>query len=404
MGIRKGLIVNLEQAIRSVRNAVWDAETMVGFKLNQAMVSFNADEVQSVMTDGLVALSNEMATGRAARPVRVDDMERVITVAQTTLHIPPNRIALHTIPVRYSIDGNSGIDDPLGMAGMRLGMDLQTITIPMTHVHNVVNCVESAGVVVEGLVIKPIAAALGALSEEEMSMGAISICIGGGTTGLTFYKDGRPIKVGIVPIGGDHITSDLASTLRLPLNKAEDLKKNLFLMKSDEPIVLAFKGQQQRVIDPNAALEVIRCRLEELFTVNVAPLVPEQYLKLFPAGIVLSGGVAKTPGIGELLSDIFKMPVRIADPWDSYQMPPGRNDTSYIGATGTIRYILSKERNPYRFIDAPVSEWWPGDDRRSGQGSRRSKIPPGWGKPQQSSRLDVRNVVEKIKETLKELF
>ncbi|MDR1379241.1 MAG: cell division protein FtsA [Synergistaceae bacterium] len=392
MGIRKGLIVNLEQAIRSVKSAIRDAENMVGFKLNQAMVSFNAIDVQSVMSNGMVAL------GRTARPVQVEDVERVIDAAQSALNTPPNRVALHTIPVRYSIDGNFGIDDPLGMTGMRLEIELQTVTVPMPYVHNVVNCVEATGIEVDGLVIKPIASALGALVEEEMRVGAISICVGGGTTGLTFYREGRPVKVGIIPIGGDHITNDLANVLRLPLNKAEDLKKRLFLVDGDEPIALMSKGQQQRTIDPNMALEVISCRLEELFVENVAPLIPEQDPKLFPAGIILSGGVAKTPGIEVLLSDIFKMPVRIADPLDSYQMPPGRNDTSYISATGTIRYILNKERNPYRFIDAPVSEW------RSGGVRRRPVQKPDRSDESRSPKQGVKNMMDRIKETLKELF
>jgi cell division protein FtsA len=393
MGIRKGLIVNLDQAVRSVKSAIRDAENMVGFNLRQAMVSFNAIDVQSVMSNGMVAL------GRVPRPVQVGDVERVIDAAQSALNIPPNRVALHTIPVRYSIDGNFGVDDPLGMTGMRLEMELQTVTVPMPYVHNVVNCVKAAGMAVDGLVIKPLASALGALAEEEMRVGAISICMGGGTTGLTFYREGRPIKVGIIPIGGDHVTNDLANILRLPLNKAEDLKKRLFLMESDKPIMLASKGQQQRKVDPNMALEVISCRLEELFVENVAPLIPEQDPKLFPAGIVLSGGVAKTPGIEVLLSDIFKIPARIADPLDFYQMPPGRNDTSYIGATGTIRYIMSKERHPFRFIDAPVSEWHSGGGRVLPPVRNTREDESLWSPGQ-----NVKNMLERIKETFRELF
>ena len=391
-GIRKGLIINLEQAVRSVRNAVKDAENMVGFKLTQAMVSFNAVDVASVMSSGMVSL------GRAARPVQVEDVERVIEAAQSELAIPANKVALHTIPVRYSIDGNFGIDDPLGMTGMRLEMDLQTVTVPMPYVHNVVNCVEASGIEVEGLVIKPLASAMGALTDEEMRVGVISLSIGGGTTGLTFYRDGRPVKVGIVPIGGDHITNDLASVLRLPLNKAEELKKRLFVSEGEGPITLDSRGQPEKTIDPNMALEVIGCRLEELFAEHVAALIPERDPKLFPGGIVLSGGVAKTPGIEALLSDIFKMPVRVADPLDYYQMPPGRNDTSFINATGTIRYILSKERNPYRFIDSPVSQWRSGVHIRHQSSSRADYHEPS--RPRQS----MKNMVERIKESLKELF
>jgi cell division protein FtsA len=380
-----------------VRNAVKDAENIVGFRLTHAVVAFNAVDVVSVNSNGMVSL------GRNARPmpVQVDDVERVIDAAQSSLSIPVNKLPLHTIPVRYSIDGNFGVDDPLSMTGMRLEMDLQTVTVPMPYVHNVVRCVKRAGIDVDGLVIKPIASALGALTEEEMRVGVISICIGGGTTGLTFYSEGRPVKVGIVPIGGDHITNDLATVLRLPLKKAEEVKKRIFTPGNDDPIAVTSKGQSERVIDPNAVFEIIGCRLEELFSEHVAALIPEHDAKLFPAGIVLSGGVAKTPGIDNLLSDIFKMPTRIADPQEYYQMPPGRADTAYVNAAGTIRYILSKEHNPYSFIDAPKALWDINDfvPRSQWEGSESSHIPAGAGIGD-----TIRNIMEKIKESFRDLF
>jgi cell division protein FtsA len=272
----------------------------------------------------------------------------------------------------------------------------------MTYVHNVVRCVKRAGVEVEGLVIKPIASALGALTEEEMRVGVISICIGGGTTGLIFYRDGRPIKAGIVPIGGDHITNDLATVLRLPLKKAEEVKKSILTSGNDELIAVTPKGQSERVIDPNVVLDIIGCRLEELFIEHVAALIPEHDPKQFPAGIVLSGGVAKTTGIDNLLSDVFKMPVRIADPQEYYQMPPGRVDTGYVNAVGTIRYILTKERNPYSFIDAPKTLWnipdhIPRPTRDDSQ--RETHIPTGPGIGD-----TIRNMVEKVKESFRDLF
>lgn len=391
-GIRKGLIVNLDQAVRSVRNAIKDAENMVGFKLSQATVSFNAVDVSSVMSGGMISL------GRTARPIMVEDVERVIEAAQSELAIPANKVALHTIPVRYSIDGNFGIDDPLGMTGMRLEMDLHTVTVPMPYIHNVVNCVEAAGIEVEGLVIKPLATSLGALTDEEMRAGVISLEIGGGTTGLAFYREGRPIKVGIIPIGGDHITNDLASVLRLPLNKAEELKKRIFSDHNDLFISPGPKGVPEREIDPNVALEVIGCRLEELFSEHVSMQIPDRDPHLFPAGIVLSGGVAKTPGIESLLSEIFKMQVRVADPMDHYQMPPGRDDTSFINATGTIRYIMDKERNPHRFIDPPMSQLRSGVYVRPQVALRTEPREPS------KAGLGMRNMIDRIKESLKELF
>ena len=143
-------------------------------------------------------------------------------------------------------------------------------------------------------------------------------------------------------------------------------------------------------------LDIIGCRLEELFIEHVSPLIPERNPNLFPAGIVLSGGVANMPGIDSLLSDIFKMPVRVADPQEYYQMPPGRMDAGYVNAAGTIRYILSKERSPYSFIDAPKTLWDTGD-----VSPPQRETPPMRKKV---SMANVRNIMEKIKESFKDLF
>ena len=404
-GIRKGLIVNLEQAVQSVRSAVYDAETIVGFDLKRAVVSFNAVDVKSISSNAMVSV------GRNARPVpvQVDDVERIIENAQNGISYPNDKLALHAIPVRYYIDGTA-VDAPLSMTGMVLQMDMHTVTVPLTHAQNVVNCVKRAGVDVEGLVIKPISSALGALMDEEMQVGAISICIGGGTTGVTLYKEGRPIKIGIIPIGGDHITNDLATVLRLPLKKAEEIKKRIFVSEDDH-IAVTPRGQSERIISPNKVLEIISSRIEELFVDHVASIVSEHDVKLFPAGIILSGGVARTPGIDGLLSKVFKMPVRVADPQEYYQMPPGRDIASYVNAVGTIRYILNKERNPFSFIDAPKSVWDRGFapiPRQSRETSEERRFSGGQSTTGQGIGDTVVNYTKnawgKLKEVFKELF
>jgi cell division protein FtsA len=389
-GIRKGLIVNLDQAVRSVRSAVRDAENIVGFRLDQAVVSFNAVDIGSVMSPGMISL------GGVPRPIEADDIERLIDTARSGISIPSNRISLHTIPIRYSIDGNFGIDDPLGMTGTRLEMDLQTVTIPMQYAHNVVNCVRAAGVEVDGLVIKPLAAALGALTEDEMRAGVISISIGGGVTGLTFYKDGCPVKIGVIPIGGDHITNDLARVLGLSIKKAEELKKRVFSAGIDD----SGRAPSGNTVDRAKVLEIIQCRLEELFGDNVLSMVPDRDPDQFPAGVVLSGGVANMPEIDVLLASIFKTSVRVADPRDYYQMPPGRSDSSYVGAIGTIRYILSKERSPYKFIDPPDLQW---NGRGGGYVPEEDEpVGPTFGGGKKESTMG--NFIGKIKKAFEELF
>ena len=394
-GIRKGLIINLEQAVRSVRHAVKDAENMVGFEISEATVSFSGIDVASVTSRGMISL------GRTPRQVSISDVERVIEAAQSELSIPSNRVTLHTIPVKYSIDGNSGIDDPLGMTGIRLEMELQSVIIPTTVVQNIINCVETAGVEVNGLVIKSLASALGALTDEETRAGVISLCIGGGTTGVALYTDGRPVKLSIIPIGGDHITNDLAYVMKIPISKAEEIKKMVSLAPEgdEEELDVDVRGKT-KTFNSREASEVVNCRLEELFGEHVIHQLSDYTLHMFPAGVVLSGGVAKTPGIEFFASELMNLPVRIAEPLDMYQMPPGRNDCEYTTVAGIVRYMTSKERNPYRFIETPISQL------RSGSSFGPLQPPPGKNarKPANLSREGFRGVVEYIKKSVKELF
>jgi cell division protein FtsA len=351
LGIRKGMIINLEQAVESVKAALRDAESMVGFGIEEVTVAFSGIDFTSVISRGMVSL------GRTPRQVTIQDVERVIEAAQSELAVPPNRYTLHTIPVKYSIDGNSGIDDPLGMTGIRLEIELQSVIVPSSVMQNVVNCIERAGVSVKGLVVKSLSTAMGTLTNEEKQSGVISLSVGGGVTTVAMFTDGRPVKLGIIPIGGDHITNDLAYVLKIPISKAEDLKKQLSLDEneiSEKELEIEVRGKTRKV-DTCEALDVIRSRLEELFADYVAHQLSDFSVHMFPAGIVLSGGVAKTKDLEPFVSDILGFPVRIADPLDSFQMPPGRNDCQYTSAAGIVRYITHKERNPYRFIEAPVN-------------------------------------------------
>ena len=383
-GISKGVIVNLNEATESVLNAVRDAENIVGQKLSSAVVAFNSLEVNSVMTEGMVALG-----GREPSRVEIPDLERVIEAAQSRLSLSKNTLSVHTIPVRYFLDDRS-VDEPLNMTGMRLEMALQTVSVPKTYVQNVITCVEDARIHVEGLVIKPLASSLGALTNEEMRIGIVSLSIGGGSTGLVLYQAGRPFKIQSFPIGGDHITNDLAGGLRISLKKAEELKKRLF---TEDEETLRREG-----IDVGLALDVICARVEELFEDHVREALREYKPQLFPGGVVLSGGVARTPGIAEMLSDILKMPARIANPGELYSMPPGREDPSYVSAAGLLRYLLYRRRYPHLFIEPPQTELLPlprAGAREPAEIYRSPSSGPKW---------NMKNMLEKLKENLKDLF
>lgn len=362
-GIRKGLIVNLDQVVQSVKQAVSDAQNMVGQDIDEVTVSFGGGEVTSIISKGMVTL------GRSPRQVKSFDIERAIEFAQANIAVPSNQTILHTIPVEYSLDGHAGIDDPLEMTGTRLDIQLQSVIIPTATVQNVLNCAEKAGLRVAGLVIKPLAAALGSLTPEEASSGAAVVDIGGGTTGVAVFKNGRPKHLGLVSIGGDHITNDVGSVLKLPINKAEEIKKEVSAFMPpedpDEEIEFEYSGRGYSISKTDLH-EIVKCRLEELFEVLVKPQIESSEVGMLPGGIILTGGVSKTEGIDSLLFSMTDHSVRVSTPVDASRMPPGRNTNEYTSASGIIKYIVEKERDSFRYLEPSLE---------GGSGGRSHQIP-----------------------------
>ncbi len=358
-GISKGIIVSLQDARQSVMKAFQEAQSITGIsakRLSNVIVAFNAMDVQSESTHGMVTLG-----GRASKSVETGDLNRVIERAKDNLALRSNMYSLHMIPTSYELDGRA-IDEPLNMNGNQLDMWLQTVAVPMTYVQNVVNCVQTAGLEVSGLVLKPLASSLGAVYEEEMRAGCISICIGGGTTGIVLYRGGRAFRVMSIPIGGDHIRSDIATVLHIPFGEAEHLKKRIFTTNPED---LRREG-----IDVNLATQAIVARVEELFGEYIRNALAECTPQHFPSGIILSGGVSDTPGIEMMLEDILQMPVRkVVEP--VYKMPPGLDNAAYVSAAGILRYQIMTEKDPYLFMES--DQLLPGLSERSEKRGRQEQ-------------------------------
>ena len=337
-GIAKGIIVSLPDARQSVMRAYQEAQSITGIsakRLKNVIVAFNAHEVQSESTHGMITLG-----GRDSRAVDEEALRNVITRARDLVPMRSNMYSLHMIPTRYQLDGQN-VDEPLDMNGSQLDVWLQTVAFPMTYVQNVVSCVRGAGLEVKGLVLKPLAASLGAVYEEEMRAGCISICIGGGTTGIVLYQGGRAFRIMSIPIGGEPVSRDLAMVLHLTLREAELLKKRLFIDSEEE---LRSQG-----IDVETAYQVVFARLEELFDEYIRNALAECTPQNYPGGIIFSGGLSETPGIDSMLADILQMPVRRAiEP--IYAMPPGLDNAAYVSSAGILRYYAITESDPYMFI------------------------------------------------------
>ncbi len=397
-GIRKGMIVNLDQTTRSIQAAVKDAENMVGLEIDEVSVAFSGAEASGVRTRGMVSL------GRSARQVTLDDVDRIIEAAQSEIAVPVNRCILHTIPVEYSLDGHSGIDDPLDMTGVRLEVELQSIIVPSAVIQNVVNCVGKAGLRVSGLVMKPLASSLGCLSNEEAMAGVAVVDLGGGTTGVSVFSDGRPRRLSVIPVGGDHITNDLACVLRIPISRADVLKKNVSLSPD-------YPGQSEKIeiecmgktlsFSVREVVEVIACRLDELFSSLVGNELKESGVTMMPGGLVLTGGVSRLPGLDAYVSRLLDLPVRVAGPIDAGRMPPGMNSEEYSCGAGIIRYILEKERNPYRYMESglPVEGASPVFGLRQDRGGASSG-----GSRRRSGEGALKAVMDNIRKSVKDLF
>ena len=343
-GVSKGIIVNNQDARQSVEKAFREAQSITGIpakKLNNVIVAFDGMDVQSESTHGMVTLG-----GRESKSVEESDLKRVIERARTNSVLASgsrnNMYTIHMIPTSYELDGRA-IDSPMNMTGSQLDMWMQIVAVPMPYVQNVVNCVQDAGLEIRGLVLKPLASSLGAVYEEEMRAGCISICIGGGTTGIVLYRNGRAFRVMSIPIGGDHIRSDLTSVLHISLGEAEHLKKRIFTTSEED---LRREG-----IDADLAYQVIAARIEELFNDYIREALAECTPQHFPSGIILSGGVSDTPGIEMMLEDTMQMRVRkVKTP--VYEMPYGLDNASYVSAAGILRYYIMTEKDPYVFMES----------------------------------------------------
>ncbi len=397
-GIRKGLIVNLEQAVTAVRNAVEDAQHMVGLDLQHVTVAFSGTGVQSVLSRGMISL------GRTPRQVTREDIERVIEVACSEVDFSAHNCVLHAIPVAFKLDGHDNIDDPLGMTGGRLEIELQSVIVPTSTFQNVVHCVEKAGLIVDALVIKPLASALGALSSEESHSGAAVIDFGGGTTGIAIFNEGRARRLMVIPVGGDHLTNDLACVLKIPTSKAEALKKEVALIEPDDSLEdkLEFELRGQHyAFSVKQIVEIMSCRVDELFQSLVGREFAKSGVSMFPAGIILAGGAAKTGEMETYVAKILDLPVRLGGPVDSSKMPPGRSGLEYTTSSGIIRYILEKERNPYWFLE-PSSEMLNVGQRQSARSI--SSRPSSHGESKRSPGSRIPDLIETVKRSFRELF
>jgi cell division protein FtsA len=336
-GVRKGVVVDMVAASQAVVRSVEKAERTCGLEIDCALVSLAGSHVSSVNSRGVV--------GVAGRMIDEGDIARAIDAAKA-VNIPHNREIIHIIQRGFSIDGQEGIRKPLGMHGYRLEVETHIITASAASVENLRQCVGAAGVDVTQFVLNPLASAEVVLTETEREMRVVICDMGGGTTDMAIYIGGDVWHTNVLAVGGDHITSDIAHGLRLPITQAEEIKiKHGHALRDEVPAGESFSikpfGEEEPVeINRQELAHIIEARVEEMFILVLQEIKRSGYDGLLPAGMVLTGGSSALPGIRALASQTLNLPVRIAMPENLIGMSDKLQSPAYSTSVGLLRWAL----------------------------------------------------------------
>lgn len=312
-GVRKGIVGDLEETVSAISGALDEAERMSGTPITSAYVSINGTHISSTISKGIIVISR--ADGEISPP----DVERALEAARAVA-LPPNREILHVLPRYYTIDGQEGIKDPVGMAGVRLEIETLVIGCSTGAIKNLSKCVFQAGLEVNEMVFAPLATARALLSKRQKENGVILLDIGAGTTTYVVYEEGEILKANVLPIGSGHITNDIAIGLRTNLDVAEKIKlrygnANAQSVRESEKIDLSEldENENQRVSRRFVA-EIIEARLNEIFGMIREDLASIDRDGMLPAGVVLTGGGSKLEGLIDYSKNHLKLPAQMGSP------------------------------------------------------------------------------------------
>ena len=336
-GLRKGVIVNLEKTVRAIEAAVRAAERMSGHRVDGVFAGIAGPHMKSINSRGVVAVAG------GDREITQRDVDRVIEAARS-VSVPSDAEVIHVMPRGFVVDGQEGVRDAVGMSGARLEVDTHIITGASTAVQNVVKAVHSAGFNVDDVVTQSLASAEAVLNDNEMELGVAVADIGGGTTDLAVFTDGSVLHTAVLPVGGNHVTNDLAIGLRTSLTDAESAKINYGhalpqLIPRDEIIDIQPIGSEKVQGVPRVYVaEIIGPRAREILLMIKAELERSGQLGLLPGGLVLTGGGSKLLGLPDMAAEILDLPVRVGVPIDVRGMADKVAGPSFATSVGLIKW------------------------------------------------------------------
>lgn len=345
-GLRRGVVIDMDEVIRDIGESVKRAETAAGTKVRRAYISVNGPHIKSQVSRGVIAVS------RVDQEISSNDIERAIDAA-SIVSLPANREIIHVLPKNYLVDGQEYVKNPLGMKGVRLEAEVLIIDGLSPYLRNLAKCFNANDIEVAEMIFSPLASGCSVLDKGQKEHGVLNFDFGGGLSTLSFFHEGELVFASVIPLGSRHITNDLAVALRTSMDVAEEIKLqyghivpvvNLQKTNKKDEIDLSDLLEEENFVIPRKNIaKVIEARVGEVFDVLQNEMKKISKPTLIPAGVVLTGGAAKMPGFGSFVKERIKLPVRVGHNFPLEGNSDQANDPALAVAAGLALYGLEKE-------------------------------------------------------------
>jgi cell division protein FtsA len=362
-GLRKGVVINIESTVASIKRAIEEAELMAGCEISSVYAGVAGGHIRGFNSHGIVAVKD--------REVMEADIERVIDAAKAVA-IPVDREVIHILPQEFVIDDQDGIREPLGMSGVRLEAKIHIVTGAVTSAQNIVKCAQKCALNVSDIVLEQLASALAVLSEDEKELGVALVDIGGGTTDIAIFSEGAIQHTAVIAIGGQHLTNDIAVGLRTPQDQAETIKRRYGCASSkaidpkDVIDVPSIGGRKKRTLSRQILGDILEPRVEEIFELVRREIDRMKLTELLASGVVLTGGTTLLPGMVDVAEEIIGLPVRLGVPQGVGGLVDEVKNPQYSTGVGLVHYgaqqsdhrlFRARDENIYSKVKKRMGAW-----------------------------------------------
>jgi cell division protein FtsA len=362
-GLRKGVVINIEATVASIKRAIEEAELMAGCEIHSVYAGIAGGHIRGFNSHGIVAVKD--------REVTEADIERVIDAAKAVA-IPVDREVIHILPQEFVIDDQDGIKEPLGMSGVRLEAKVHIVTGAVTSAQNIVRCAQKCALNVSDIVLEQLASALAVLSEDEKELGVALVDIGGGTTDIAIFHGGSIQHTSVIAIGGQHLTNDIAVGLRTPQDEAEAIKRRYgcassrMIGKNETIDVPSIGGRKSRELSRQILGDILEPRVVEIFELVQREIEKMKLTELLASGVVLTGGSTLLPGMSEVAEEIIGLPVRLGVPQGIGGLVDVVKSPMYATGVGLLlfgaqqadhRHFRARDENIYTKVKKRMSAW-----------------------------------------------